>query len=172
MTHSFRGGLCRAVLAGALALAGLGAQAIEPGQPLPANTVAGPDGQPLTLADGQARLTYVDFWASWCGPCRQSFPWMNQLQDKYGAKGLRVLAVNLDARREDAQRFLAEHPARFALGFDPQGALARRVGVKAMPSSLLLDASGKVVAVHQGFRAEDAAELDARIAQALALARP
>ena len=75
--------------------------------------------QPLALADGQARLTYVDFWASWCGPCRQSFPWMNQMQDKYGAKGLRVLAVNLDARREDAQRFLAEHPARFALGFDP-----------------------------------------------------
>lgn len=167
MTHSFRGGLCRAVLAGALALAGLGAQAIEPGQPLPASTVVGPDSQPLALADGQARLTYVDFWASWCGPCRQSFPWMNQMQDKYGAKGLRVLAVNLDARREDAQRFLAEHPARFALGFDPQGALARRVGVKAMPSSLLLDASGRVVAVHQGFRGEDAAELEARIAQAL-----
>ena len=144
------------------------AHALDPGQSLPIASVGGNDGAPVALVDGKARATYIDFWASWCGPCRQSFPWMNRMQDKYGAKGLRIVAVNLDAKRADAQGFLAQLPARFDLAFDSAGTAARQFGVRTMPSSVLVGPDGKVIAVHHGFREEDEAELEQRIAAALA----
>ncbi|WP_343638209.1 TlpA disulfide reductase family protein [Roseateles sp.] len=143
------------------------ARAADAGQPLPVASVPGADGAPVALYDGKAKLTYVDFWASWCGPCRQSFPWMNRMQEKYGAQGLRIVAVNLDANRNDALNFLKEVPAKVSLAFDGKGDSARRVGVRAMPSSVLLGPDGRVLAQHAGFRAEDEAELEARIAAAL-----
>lgn len=141
--------------------------AADVGQPLPVNAVPGADGASVALYDGKAKLTYVDFWASWCGPCRQSFPWMNRMQAKYGPQGLRIVAVNLDANRADAQSFLKDVPASMTLAFDPKGESARRVGVRAMPSSVLLGPDGRVLMQHAGFRAEDPAELEARIAAAL-----
>ena len=144
------------------------AYALGPGQSLPTTSVTGSDANAVPLVDGKARATYIDFWASWCGPCRQSFPWMNRMQDKFGTKGLRIVAVNLDSKRADAQAFLAQLPARFDLGFDSGGAVARQFGVTAMPSSVLVGADGKVIAVHHGFREEDEAELEQRIAAALA----
>ena len=141
--------------------------AADVGQALPVASVPGADGAPVPLYDGKAKLTYVDFWASWCGPCRQSFPWMNRMQEKYGAQGLRIVAVNLDANRNDALNFLKEVPAKVSLAFDGKGDSARRVGVRAMPSSVLLGPDGRVLAQHAGFRAEDEAELEARIAAAL-----
>jgi thiol-disulfide isomerase/thioredoxin len=144
------------------------ARAIEPGQALPIATVPGAAGQAaVPLFDGKARATYIDFWASWCGPCRQSFPWMNRMQSTLGPKGLRVVAVNLDSEPADAQRFLAKWPAQFTLAFDPTGESARRFGIKAMPSSVLLGADGKVVATHAGFRDDDIGPLEARITAAL-----
>jgi len=159
-----------AILVGCVALGTvtLPARALAPGQSLPISNVSGKDAAALPLVDGKARVTYIDFWASWCGPCRQSFPWMNRMQDKFGAKGLRIVAVNLDAKRADAQDFLAQLPARFELGFDSGGAAARQFGVKTMPSSVLVGPDGKVIAVHNGFREEDEAELEQRIAAALA----
>ena len=107
-----------------LALAALAsprmARAIEPGQSLPMAHVPGAAGQPaVPLYDGKARATYIDFWASWCGPCRQSFPWMGRMQSKFGPRGLRIVAVNLDAQVADAQRFLAQLPAPFTVAFEP-----------------------------------------------------
>ncbi len=159
-----------ALMLGPAALASLAhssAAAAEIGQPLAVANVPGADGKPVVLHDGKARLTYIDFWASWCGPCRQSFPWMNRMQAKYGPQGLRIVAINLDAEGADAQAFLKEVPARVALAFDPKGESARRAGVRAMPSSVLLDANGKVLWQHAGFRAGDEEQLEARLAQAL-----
>lgn len=151
-----------------LAALGLGtAHAADVGKPLPINSVPGADGAAVTLHDGKAKLTYIDFWASWCGPCRQSFPWMNRMQAKYGPQGLRIVAVNLDAKSADAQAFLKEVPSSVTLAFDPKGESARRVGVRAMPSSVLLGADGRVLMQHAGFRAEDEAALEAQIAAAL-----
>jgi cytochrome c biogenesis protein CcmG, thiol:disulfide interchange protein DsbE len=142
--------------------------AIEAGQALPITSVPGAAGQAaVPLFDGKARATYIDFWASWCGPCRQSFPWMNRMQSKFGPQGLRVVAVNLDSQPAEAQRFLAQWPAQFTLAFDPTAEAARRLGIKAMPSSVLLGADGKVVATHAGFRDDDIAPLEARIAAVL-----
>ena len=121
----------------------------------------------VNLAALKGKVVYVDFWASWCGPCKQSFPFMNELQSKYGAKGFEIVAVNLDAKRGDADKFLAEVPARFNVAFDAKGETARRFEVKGMPSSYLIGRNGKVIAAHQGFKEEERGELDARIAQAL-----
>ena len=122
---------------------------------------------PLALDPVDGKVIWVDFWASWCGPCRRSFPWMNQMLDRYGDQGLQIIGVNVDKERTLADEFLAETPARFDLRFDPAGALAERFGVEAMPSSFLLDAAGNVIAEHYGFRFEDADEYEASIVAAL-----
>ncbi|MDE2093628.1 MAG: TlpA family protein disulfide reductase [Burkholderiales bacterium] len=122
----------------------------------------------VNLAALKGKVVYVDFWASWCGPCKQSFPFMNELQSKYGAKGFEIVAVNLDAKRGDADKFLAEVPAHFNVAFDAKGETARRFEVKGMPSSYLIGRDGKVIAAHKGFKEEERTQLDARIAQALA----
>lgn len=128
-------------------------------------------GGPKQLRELKGRVVYVDFWASWCAPCRQSFPWMNEMQHKYGAQGLQIVGINLDAKRSDAERFLAEVPARFMLAFDAKGDSARRFGVRGMPTSVLIGADGKVLAVHRGFRSEQSAELEQRLAAALEASR-
>jgi thiol-disulfide isomerase/thioredoxin len=161
--------LLGAVLAG---MAGLGMPpparaAAEPGGVAPGLSLDASDGAPV-FAGGRWRLVYLDFWASWCGPCRQSFPWMNQLHERHQAAGLRVVGINLDAKAEDAQAFLKQWPARFPIAFDAAGASAKAFGVKAMPSSYLLRADRSVLWVHRGFRPEDRDDLDRRIAAALA----
>ncbi|MGV7210116.1 choice-of-anchor D domain-containing protein [Oxalobacteraceae bacterium A2-2] len=142
------------------------ASALEQGQPAPAFTLTGPDGT-VKLDQYRGKLVYVDFWASWCGPCRQSFPWMNEMQARYGGQGLQIVGINVDAKAEDARNFLATVPARFAIAFDPAGSAPRAYGVKGMPSSVLIGPDGKVLYEHSGFRAADRETLEARIKAAL-----
>jgi thiol-disulfide isomerase/thioredoxin len=123
------------------------------------------------VIEGSKRVpVLVDFWASWCAPCKRSFPWMNELQQRWGGKGLAVVAVNVDKKRDDADRFLRQVPAAFTVVFDGAGATPSAFGVKAMPSSYLIDARGNVVEVEQGFRDERKAALEERI-RALVAAR-
>jgi len=139
------------------------AHALETGTIAPTLSLPQRDGSSLHMPDGRARLTYVDFWASWCGPCRQSFPWLNRMQARYAAQGLRVVGINLDAKTADAERFLQEVPAQFEIALDPQAQSAKRYALKGMPSAALLAADGRVIAVHQGFRPGDAEALEALI---------
>ena len=122
---------------------------------------------PPALAPVEGRVVWVDFWASWCVPCRRSFPWLNSMQRKHGPAGLQIIAVNLDKDRALADGFLAEVPAEFALRFDPTAALAKEFGVQTMPSSFLIDADGNVLARHFGFRAADTAAYEQAIETAL-----
>jgi peroxiredoxin len=92
---------------------------------------------------------------------------MNDMQAKYGARGLQVVGVNLDAKTDDARRFLAEMPARFTIAFDPAGATPRAYGVKGMPSSVLIGPDGKVLYEHAGFKEADRTELEQVIKKAL-----
>lgn len=124
------------------------------------------DGLPA-LGGGNARATYIDFWASWCPPCRLSFPWMNDMHHRYSAQGLRIVAIGLDRREADAQRFLQQARPRFAIALDPQADSARRLDVQAMPSSYLFSAERRLVFSHRGFRLEDRDALEHRLQAAL-----
>lgn len=153
--------LCLAALAVALP-----ARAVEGGQVAPEFELPGRTG-PVKLSDYKGKLVYLDFWASWCGPCKQSFPWMNDMQARYGDKGLRIVGVNVDKKPDDATRFLSRTPARFDVVFDTEGKTPSAYGVKAMPTSYLIAPNGKVLAVHGGFREEDREKLEREIKQML-----
>lgn len=129
-------------------------------------------GAPKALAELRGQVVYLDFWASWCGPCRQSFPVMNTLQTELGGKGLAVVAVNLDEEAADAASFLAAHPAQFRVAGGDNTACASAFKVEAMPSSYLIDRAGRVRLVHHGFRAGDAETLRAQLETLLAEPAP
>ncbi|MDX1824805.1 MAG: TlpA disulfide reductase family protein [Thiohalomonadales bacterium] len=119
--------------------------------------------EPVSLQSLEGQVVYLDFWASWCKPCRQSFPWMNAMQAKYHAKGLRVVAVNVDSDSEQVKRFLSRYPAEFVVAYDPQGKIASQYQVKGMPSSYLIDRQGNIHASHIGFRDEDKTAIENQI---------
>jgi thiol-disulfide isomerase/thioredoxin len=105
----------------------------------------------LDLGPYKGKVVYLDFWASWCNPCRQSFPWMNELQEEYAAKGLVVIAVNVDHDRDLADEFLQSNNAQFKIVYDPNGKIAERYDFKDMPTSILIGRDGAVRFVHNGF---------------------
>lgn len=127
--------------------------------------------EPPSLQPYQGQVTYVDFWASWCGPCAESFPWLNLIQARYAAQGLKVVGVGLDTSDAKADRFLKSHLAQFPIVRDPEGQLAERYAVEGMPYSVLIDAQGKVIHRHSGFHNDQTAEYEAAIQQALAAAK-
>lgn len=122
----------------------------------------------LDLAAYKGKVVYLDFWASWCTPCRRSFPWLDALDRKHRADGFVVIAVNVDTDRALAAGFLEEVPVGFKVAYDPKGELAAQWRLLGMPSSFLIDRSGKVRSSHQGFRKGDEALREAEIAKLLA----
>lgn len=129
---------------------------------------ASPEAPPLNLAQYRGRVVYLDFWASWCGPCKQSFPWMEAMKDAYAAKGLAIVAVDLDRHKSDANRFLSRFHAGFDVLYDPKGSLAERYKVNAMPTSLVIDRTGKLRFTHVGFTPADAEAYEHQVEQLLA----
>lgn len=116
----------------------------------------------------QGKVLYLDFWASWCAPCQESFPYMNWLVADFSGRGLSVVAVNVDHDRERANAFLRRFGGRVPIVFDPSGAIAARFRVQAMPTSLLLDRSGRVRFTHAGFFPDRLSQYDNQITQLLA----
>jgi cytochrome c biogenesis protein CcmG/thiol:disulfide interchange protein DsbE len=128
-------------------------------------------GRALNLAEYKGQVVYLDFWASWCGPCRQSFPFMNELQREFGGKGLQIVAVSVDKTAEDARRFLARYPAQFATALDSSGACPTAYRLQGMPSSYVIDRNGTVRAIHAGFHDRDKAEIRQQLVDALSASR-
>ncbi|HEX3913287.1 MAG TPA: TlpA disulfide reductase family protein [Steroidobacteraceae bacterium] len=122
----------------------------------------------LDLSAYRGRVLYVDFWASWCGPCKQSFPWLQALKDTYGRQGLTVVAIDLDRDRSDADKFLERFRPTFEVRFDPKGELAEFYQLQAMPSSMLIDRHGVTRFRHEGFRPVDGAAYEAQVRELLA----
>ena len=127
------------------------------------------EGSPVsTMQQLNGKVVLVDFWASWCAPCRKSFPWLNKMHQQYAEDGLLVLAVNEDSERAEASRFLQQVPAEFAVLYDEAGALAEQYQLPGMPSSFLIDKKGQVRYRHIGFKQADIADYEAKIRQLLA----
>jgi len=104
------------------------------------------------LSQYKNKVVYLDFWASWCGPCRKSFPWLNEIETKYKKQGLVVIGVNLDTELDQAKQFLKEVPANFRVFSDPDGKLAEKYKLIGMPSSFVIDGKGQVRHRHVGFK--------------------
>lgn len=126
----------------------------------------------LDLQTVKSKYIYLDFWASWCEPCRASFPFMNELNSLYKPEQLQVIGISLDEKTEDAQAFLAKLPADFMTLIDKTGKCAEAFSVQGMPSSYILDASGNIVYTHQGFRKTDAQKIGEKISKLLTDAKP
>ncbi|WP_086481559.1 TlpA family protein disulfide reductase [Oceanospirillum sanctuarii] len=159
MSFSFK----KQLVAAGIALTVLSAQAaaseLKPAQqaqlaPMTQVSLPNVKGGLASLADFKGKVVLVDFWASWCGPCRQSFPWMNQLQNQYKSDGLEVVAINLDQEADLAAEFLQEVPAQFTVLLDTDAQLPGEYGVMGMPSSYLIDRNGKIRAQHIGFHSD------------------
>lgn len=157
------------VKAAALSLALLGqAYAVGVGSPAPDFSLPSLDGAAkVNLAAYKGKVVYLDFWASWCGPCRVSFPILDQLHKELKASGFEVVGVNVDEKTQDATGFLKESPVGFTLAADPKASLPEIYGVEGMPTSYLIDRQGKVRLVHKGFKKADTDALKAEITKLL-----
>jgi thiol-disulfide isomerase/thioredoxin len=105
----------------------------------------------LDLSAYRGKVVYVDFWASWCGPCKQSFPWLDNLVREYASRDFVVVGINVDKNRDLAERFLNDFHAEFPIVYDPTGELATAYKVAGMPSGILIDRAGHVRFQHAGF---------------------
>lgn len=117
----------------------------------------------IQLQQLRGKVVYLDFWASWCTPCKKSFPWMNRIKQDYEDRGFEILAVNLDKDRQLADEFLAAMDVNFRVAFDQSGKTAARYKLTGMPSSYLIGRDGKVYASHVGFREKDKVPLQEAI---------
>jgi len=112
-------------------------------------------GENKTLEDYKGKVIYLDFWASWCGPCRQSLPLLNELRDELGSEYFEVIAINLDQNPEDGKRFLQKYPVNYPVLTDTTGSTPQKYQLSGMPTSYLIDQNGEIQGVHEGFRSSD-----------------
>ncbi|PHR57780.1 MAG: redoxin [Robiginitomaculum sp.] len=117
----------------------------------------------LDMAEHKGKVIYVDFWASWCGPCQQSFPFMNDLAQNYPQDDFEIILINVDKDREKADQFLSQIQAPCPTLYDPQGKIARQFDIKSMPTSVLIDRKGKIRYVHSGYHDDKTTEYTSHI---------
>ena len=145
--------------------------AADAGQPAPAFALPTAKGETIALDKLRGKVVYVDFWASWCVPCRESMPLLDTLYKRHRDAGFAVVGINKDVAAADAERFLVQNPANFTVVYDEAGGTPAAYGVKGMPSSYLIDARGNVTFVERGFLDESKAELESRVAALVAAAK-
>ena len=121
----------------------------------------------LDLDQYKGKVVVLDFWASWCVPCRRSFPWLNAMHAKYSAKGLIIIGVNVDNDREAAVAFLEDYPADFQIYYDADAVLAKQHGIQGMPSTVVIGRHGEIEETHIGFKVKRQHEYEAALVAAL-----
>jgi thiol-disulfide isomerase/thioredoxin len=139
------------------------AASIAPGSPAPGFQLHSSTSSDLSLSDLKGQVVLINFWASWCGPCRQEMPVLEQLYKKYKPAGFTLLGVNVEPKSADAMGFLKATPVSFPILFDPDSKVSQLYAVPGMPSTVILDRTGKVRYVHQGYKPGDESEYQDQI---------
>ena len=139
--------------------------ALDKGQAAPEIGLADLTGKPVKLSALRGKVVLVDFWASWCGPCRESLPVLEKLSKTYRDQGLVVVGINIDKTPELAREFLSKNKLAlsFAVVNDKKHEVAARYAPPTMPSSYVIDREGRVHSVHAGFRQSDAEKLETEL---------
>jgi cytochrome c biogenesis protein CcmG/thiol:disulfide interchange protein DsbE len=131
-------------------LAGCGGQNSLLGKPAPDFQFGGPDEQPVSLSDLQGRPVLLNFWATWCGPCRGEMPYLQQVWDEWQTRGLVLLAINIMESSSEVQSFMQSQGLSLPVLLDSDGAIAAKYGIQAIPTTFFIDSSGVVQEVKEG----------------------
>ena len=153
-----RSGFQVAAVLAALAACAWPAAASDGAVPAPAFTLASRAGGEVSLADLKGQVVMINFWASWCGPCRQEFPALDAIYAKYKPMGFTLVAINVESEKADAEKFLATTPASFPILFDPDNTVSGSYGVSAMPTTVLVDRQGRLRWQHRAYKPGDEAK--------------
>lgn len=121
------------------------------------------DGDNLRLAEQRGQVVMINFWASWCGPCRQEMPLLNDLYQRYGKAGFTILGVNVENDLEAAKKLLKDIPVSFPILFDDHSTVSRLYDIDAMPTTVMVDRDGKVRYLHRGYKPGFEAHYQAQI---------
>ena len=140
-----------------LALLGGTATATGPAPAAPDFALPARDGGEVRLSELKGQVVMINFWATWCGPCRQEMPLLQQIHAKYEPLGFTMLGVNVEPDSVAAQNWLKGVPVSFPIVFDRKSEVSSSFGVEAMPSSVLIDREGRVRHVHRGYKPGDEA---------------
>lgn len=152
----------------AAALLAFSAHAADVSGPAPDITLKSTKGDNVRLADLKGKVVMVNFWASWCGPCRQEMPLLEKMHNDYKDAGFVLLGVNVDAEAADRDKFLAETTVTFPVLDDSANVATEAFGVEAMPSSYFIDKSGKLTYLHKGYKPGEEADYIAQVKKLLA----
>jgi peroxiredoxin len=115
-------------------------------------------GDTVSLDQLKGQVVMLNFWASWCGPCRKEMPLLDQMHKRYSSLGFTLLGVNVEANTKDAERWLAETPVSFPVVFDKDSKVSKLYDVNAMPSTVFIDRKGNVRYLHRGYKPGDESE--------------
>lgn len=149
-------GIRRGVVVGlavvAMALGTAQAKELKAGDTFPDIAAAGLEG---AAPDLKGKVYLVDFWASWCGPCKKAFPVLTELQKKYADQGFTVVGISIDEDKSDMDKFLKKNPVPFPILRDAEGKkLGEKVDIQGVPTSFLVGPDGKILSVHSGFEGD------------------
>ena len=137
------------IAAAALALPAL---AVNPtGSPAPQFTLGSRAGQSVSLAQYKGQVVMLNFWASWCGPCRQEMPLLESIYKKYNRLGFTMIGVNVEPDSNAANEWLKATPVSFPILYDKDSKVSKMYDVAGMPSTVIIDRTGKVRWLHKGF---------------------
>ncbi|MEA3151023.1 MAG: hypothetical protein QOD56_1962 [Gammaproteobacteria bacterium] len=135
------------------------------GGPAPEFTLAALTGQPAALSQYKGQVVMVNFWATWCGPCQQEMPLLDQMYKKYKPAGFTLIGVNVDKEALPVRDLMARKPVSFPVLLDPANQVSKAYHVDEMPSSVIIDRKGEIRYIHRGYRPGDENEYQDRIRQ-------